>query len=71
MERVFSPAVSRRTLLQGTAAAGSSLLLPHGAFAQDMRGVVEKDDERLKQLAHIAALSLDPCVAYAIEVQDA
>ena len=35
MERVFSPAVSRRTLLQGTAAAGSSLLLPHGAFAQD------------------------------------
>ena len=35
MERIFSPAVSRRTLLQGTAAAGGTLLLPHGAFAQE------------------------------------
>jgi hypothetical protein len=37
---------------------------PDGAFAQDMRGVDETDEESLKQLAHIAALSLDPCVAY-------
>lgn len=33
--RIFSPAISRRALLQGTAAAGSGLLLPRGAFAQE------------------------------------
>ncbi len=42
---------------------------PNGAFAQDMLGIKERDKERLQQLAHIAALSLDPCVAYEIEVQ--
>jgi hypothetical protein len=42
-----------------------------GAFAQDMRGVKERDKERLLQLAHIEALSLDPCVAYEIEVRNA
>jgi hypothetical protein len=42
---------------------------PDGAFARDMFGVVEKDVESLKQLAHIAALSLDPCVAYEIELK--
>jgi uptake hydrogenase large subunit len=41
---------------------------PGGAFAQDLRGLQERDAERLKQLAHIEALSLDPCVAYEIEV---
>ncbi len=40
-----------------------------GAFAQDMRGIKEKDEEYLKQLAHISALSLDPCVAYEVEMQ--
>jgi hypothetical protein len=44
---------------------------PDGAFAQDMRGVVVKDEESLKQLAHIAALSLDPCVAYEVEIRNA
>jgi hypothetical protein len=42
---------------------------PGGAFAQDMRGVKTRDAERLRQWAHIAALSLDPCVAYEVEVQ--
>lgn len=44
---------------------------PDGAFAQDMRGVVAKDEQSLKQLAHIAALSLDPCVAYEVEIRNA
>ncbi len=44
---------------------------PNGAFAQDMRGLKEKDEERLQQLAHISALSLDPCVPYQIEVRHA
>jgi hypothetical protein len=44
---------------------------PAGAFAQDMCGLVEKDEERLKQFAHIAALSLDPCVAYEVEIRNA
>jgi hypothetical protein len=42
---------------------------PAGAFAQDMHGLAERDIERLQQLAHIEALSLDPCVAYEIEVR--
>ncbi len=41
---------------------------PDGAFVQDMRGLQEQDGQRLLQLAHIAALSLDPCVEYEIEV---
>ena len=44
---------------------------PAGAFAQDLRGLAETDKERLQQLAHIEVLSLDPCVAYEIEVQHA
>ena len=44
---------------------------PAGAFAQDLRGVAEQDAERLQQLAHIEALSLDPCVAYEIEIRHA
>jgi hypothetical protein len=44
---------------------------PDGAFAQDMRGMKERDAERLQQLAHIEALSLDPCVEYEIEVRHA
>lgn len=44
---------------------------PDGAFAQDMRGVVVKDEDSLKQSAHIAALSLDPCVAYEVEIRNA
>jgi hypothetical protein len=44
---------------------------PDGAFAQDMRGLKVRDAERLQQLAHIAALSLDPCVEYEIEVRNA
>lgn len=33
--QIFSPYIDRRTLLQGTAAAGGALLLPQGAFAQE------------------------------------
>jgi hypothetical protein len=44
---------------------------PDGAFAQDMRGLVEMDAGRLQQMAHIEVLSLDPCVAYEIELRDA
>jgi len=44
---------------------------PDGAFAQDLRGIKERDAERLRQLAHIEALSLDPCVAYEIGVRHA
>jgi hypothetical protein len=42
-----------------------------GAFAQDMRGMVERDMGRLQQSAQVVALSLDPCVAYDIEVRHA
>jgi hypothetical protein len=41
---------------------------PDGAYTQDMRGLQEHDALRLLQVAHIEALSLDPCVAYEIEV---
>jgi coenzyme F420-reducing hydrogenase alpha subunit len=44
---------------------------PSGAFAQDMIGLEVRDTEHLQQLAHIAALSLDPCVAYEVEIRDA
>lgn len=44
---------------------------PAGAFAQDLRGIKECDVGRMQQLAHIEALSLDPCVAYEIEVRHA
>ncbi len=42
---------------------------PAGAFVQDMRGVTVQDEAGLKRLARIAALSLDPCVAYDVEVR--
>ncbi len=41
---------------------------PHGAFVRDLCGVKEHERERVQQWADIAALSLDPCVAYEIEV---
>jgi Ni,Fe-hydrogenase I large subunit len=44
---------------------------PDGAFAQDLRGLDEHDAGRLTQLAHIEALSLDPCVPFRIEVHHA
>jgi hypothetical protein len=44
---------------------------PDGPFARDMRGMKERDTGRLQQLAHVAALSLDPCVAYDVEIRDA
>jgi uptake hydrogenase large subunit len=44
---------------------------PNGAFANDLRGVVGQDAGDLRLLAHIEALSLDPCVAYEIEVRHA
>jgi uptake hydrogenase large subunit len=43
----------------------------NGAFAQDLRGLVEMDAGRLQQMAHIEALSLDPCVVYEVELKDA
>ena len=44
---------------------------PHGAFAQDLRGLVEMDAGHLQQMAHVEVLSLDPCVAYEVELKDA
>jgi Ni,Fe-hydrogenase I large subunit len=44
---------------------------PSGAFAQDLRGMQINDAERVKQLAQISALSLDPCVAYEVEIRNA
>jgi hypothetical protein len=44
---------------------------PGGAFAQDLRGLVELEAGHLQQMAHIEALSLDPCVAYEVELIDA
>lgn len=42
-----------------------------GVFAQDMCELVVHDAAHLKRMAHIEALSLDPCVAYEIEVRHA
>jgi uptake hydrogenase large subunit len=44
---------------------------PEGAFAQDMCGLKETDARGLQQLAHVEALSLDPCVAYDVEIRHA
>ncbi len=44
---------------------------PDGAFAQDLRGMVELEPGHLQQMAHVEVLSLDPCVAYEVEVRDA
>jgi Ni,Fe-hydrogenase I large subunit len=44
---------------------------PEGAFAQDLRGLVELEAGHLQQMAHIEALSLDPCVEYEVEMRDA
>lgn len=44
---------------------------PAGAFAQDMIGLQTCDVDELKRRAQIAALSLDPCVVYEIEVRHA
>ncbi|MCK9355286.1 MAG: nickel-dependent hydrogenase large subunit [Gallionella sp.] len=44
---------------------------PGGAFVQDMVGLEERDEASLRRRAHIAALSLDPCVAFEIEVRHA
>jgi hypothetical protein len=44
---------------------------PDGAFAQGMRGLQEHDGGMLEYRAQIEALSLDPCVAYEVEIRDA
>jgi Ni,Fe-hydrogenase I large subunit len=44
---------------------------PNGAFAQDICGLKESDAKRLQKLAQIEALSLDPCVAYEVEIRNA
>ncbi|HCI12573.1 MAG TPA: hypothetical protein DFK12_01055 [Gallionellaceae bacterium] len=44
---------------------------PGGTFVQDMIGLEERDEASLRRRAHIAALSLDPCVAFEIEVRHA
>lgn len=44
---------------------------PGGAFAQDMRGLQEHDGGMLEYRAQIEALSLDPCVAYEVEIRNA
>jgi hypothetical protein len=43
---------------------------PDGAFAQDMRGLEEHDGGMLEYRAQIEALSLDPCVAYEVEIRN-
>lgn len=43
---------------------------PAGAFAQDMRGLEEHDGGLLAYRAQIEALSLDPCVAYEVEIRN-
>jgi hypothetical protein len=43
---------------------------PAGAFAQDMRGLEERDGGMLEYLTQIEALSLDPCVAYEVEIRN-
>lgn len=42
-----------------------------GAFVQEMSGLQETDAARLSHKARLAALSLDPCVPYEVEVQHA
>jgi hypothetical protein len=42
-----------------------------GAFVQDMIGLEARDESSLRRHAQIAALSLDPCVAFEIEVRHA
>lgn len=44
---------------------------PEGAFAQDMCGQKAQDTEGLKLSAMIEAMSLDPCVAYEVEIRNA
>lgn len=44
---------------------------PQGAFVHDLLGLRAPDAGQLQHSAHIMALSLDPCVAYEIEVQHA
>jgi Ni,Fe-hydrogenase I large subunit len=41
---------------------------PAGAFAQDLGGVAEHDGGLLEYRAQIEVMSLDPCVAYEIEI---
>jgi hypothetical protein len=43
---------------------------PDGAFAQGMRGLQEHDGGMLEHRAQIEALSLDPCVAYEVEIRN-
>lgn len=40
-----------------------------GAFAQNLLGMEETDEERLQHRAQLAALSLDPCVPFQIEIR--
>lgn len=42
-----------------------------GAFTQGLNGSLEQDKTRLLELAHIEVLSLDPCVAYELEIHNA
>ncbi len=44
---------------------------PDGVFAQDMRSVQVHDRVALEHYAQLAAKSLDPCVAYEIDIRDA
>lgn len=44
---------------------------PDGVFAHEMRSVQVHDRVELENYAQLAAMSLDPCVAYEIEIRDA
>jgi hypothetical protein len=44
---------------------------PEGAFAQDMRDLLAHDRVKLAHDAQIEAMSLDPCVAYEVEIRNA
>jgi Ni,Fe-hydrogenase I large subunit len=66
-----------RVLLDGDRVADYTIVAPTewnfhpaGAFAQDLCGLAEHDGGLLEYRAQIEAMSLDPCVAYEIEIRN-
>ncbi|MBI5890178.1 MAG: nickel-dependent hydrogenase large subunit [Nitrosomonadales bacterium] len=66
-----------RVLLEGDKVADYAIVAPTewnfhpaGAFAQDLCGLAEHDGGLLEYRAQIEAMSLDPCVAYEIEIRN-
>jgi Ni,Fe-hydrogenase I large subunit len=44
---------------------------PRGALAAGLAGVAAAGEDELRRLVHLAVESLDPCVAYRVEVTKA